>query len=183
MVRNIIIALLLLCVAGVYSLYLDALKPRDPTIAYSRSDTAMPHCTNAKHEPLTITPVEHKNAIAQPIKSPLSPLIRDVDDKTVAYDFDEISKLPPEYYNYILLAECARISLSLPAGTEQGRHEIDCTAIKRLRDERNYGRAQVDAIAAYAMKDETIAPDIIARRVDNFYACFDTPKQATNAAN
>jgi hypothetical protein len=70
----------------------------------------------------------------------------------ILVDYDELSKDPPEYRDFVLRAACAR-------ALGQDAHQADCTAIKRVRDERQFSKEQVAVIMQHLAASLSDADD------------------------
>jgi hypothetical protein len=119
-----------------------------------------PRCTNARGEPVEFQARQHKVFAEQK----LSGLTASQDDKTILYDYDELSKAPAEYRDFVLMAACARNAQAEP-------REAECTAIKRVRDEQGVSKEKVALIAQHLSPSPGV--DDKDARARSLYSCFD----------
>ena len=120
-----------------------------------------PRCVNASGEPVGFEPRQHKVFAERNLTG-----LTDVEDeKTILYDYDELSKAPPEYRDFVLRVACAR-------NANIDSKAADCTAVKRLRDERGFSKEKVTLIAQHLPASSSAADDK-GVRTQNLYACFE----------
>lgn len=147
----------IILVVGAYQFYFQD-KPINV-----RTDTVFiePPCANASGDPVRFVQGQHKVFAERN----LAGLTAVQDEKTILYDFDELSKAPPEYRDFVLRAACAR-------NANLDEKAADCTAVKGLRDERSFSKEKVTLIAQHLPASSSAADDKDAR-TRNLYACFE----------
>lgn len=127
-------AIAVIVVIAVYKAFtLD--EKREPHVDTVNLEDYSPRCVNARGEAVEFQPRQHKVFEEEN----LSGLAASQDEETILYDYDELSKEPPEYRDFVLLAACARNSGMSAA-------EAECTAVKRLRDEKSLRKEKVTLI-------------------------------------
>jgi hypothetical protein len=97
----------------------------------------------------------------------LSGLTTALNDKTILYDYDELSKAPAEYRDFVLMAACARNAQAEP-------REAECTAIKRVRDEKGVSKEKGALIAQHLSSSP--GTDDKDARARSLYSCFNARK-------
>jgi len=148
---------------GGYQLYFRAGEPKARIDTVNLEDYS-PRCVNVRNEAVGFEPRQHK-VFAE---KNLTRLTSVQDDKTILYDYDELSKMPPEYRDFLLRVACAQ-NANIDAKA------ADCTAVKRLRDEKGFSKEQVTLIAQ-RLPASSAAADDKETRTKNLYACLDAPK-------
>ncbi|MGH6837493.1 MAG: hypothetical protein ACREDT_01565 [Methylocella sp.] len=154
-------------IAGAYETIRDYGKPHS-TWEKINLDDENPPCVNARNERVQFEPRQHKVFV----NSGMTGLTAVKDEKTILFDYDELSKTPAEnraaYRDFVLRVACAR-------NADFDAQAADCIAIKRLRDEKAFSKEQVTLIAQSLPASPADADDKEAR-TRNLYACFDAPK-------
>jgi hypothetical protein len=129
--------------------------PKATTVTINMEDDS-PRCVNASGDGVDIQPRQHKVFVERKFAG----LIVPQDEKTILYDYDELSKESKEYRDFVLRVACARTA-------NQDEQAAQCMAVKRLRDEKRITREKLPLIAQRlaANSDKTQA----------LTACFDAP--------
>jgi hypothetical protein len=145
----------------VFAAYRTERPTSEPTPHVESADLEdYPRCKNVRGEPVEFQARQHR-VFEEP---KLSGLTTALNDKTILYDHDELSKAPPEYRDFVLMAACARNAQAEP-------REAECTAIKRVRDEKGFSKEKVALIAQHLF-DSSGADDKDAR-ARSLNTCFD----------
>jgi hypothetical protein len=153
----------LVLVVGAYEAFYDTGEPK-ARVDSVNLEAYSPRCVNARNEPVEFEPRQHKVFAERS----LTGLTAAQDEKTILFDYDELAKTPPEYRDFVLRAACAR-------NANVDAQAADCTAIKRLRDEKGFSKEKVTLIAQRLTASPSTADDKEAR-TQNLYACFDAPR-------
>lgn len=119
-----------------------------------------PRCVDGREEPVVFKPMQHKMFVERSMDG----LTAESGGTTIFYDYDELSKAPVEFRNFVLTAACARNAHAEP-------RQADCTAIKRLRAESSVSKKKVTVIAERlgAWPGSEDKDD----RIQNLYSCFE----------
>lgn len=150
------------------------LRPRSDKPEIVIVETPNFHCIGPDKQPVAFKLVEKVDFQRLGFKSPLSPLAAGDDDKAVSYDTAALAMAPAPYAAFVVDAECTRIGMSLPLSKpidEAAMETIDCAALRHLKEQRHYGRDQVEVIATELKKRDAGPADIAARRTANLYTC------------
>lgn len=123
-------------------------------------------CVDARNERVDFMGLEHKVFV----DSGKTGLTAVKDRKTILYDYEELSKTPSEYREFVLRVACAR-----NADLDLDAQAADCNVVKRLRDEKAYSKEHV-ALIAQSLPTSSEGADDREARTRNLYACFDAPK-------
>jgi hypothetical protein len=167
-------AWLLISAAAVFFFGDRLTRSQPPEVAFVETPNLL--CIGPDKQPAAFKMVQKADFQRLAFKSPLSPLAASDDDKAVSYDTAALAMAPAPYAAFVVDAECSRIGMSLPITKpidSAAIEIIDCAALKHLKEQRHYGRDQVEVIASELKKRGAGSADITARRAANLYKCND----------